>query len=164
MLDRSESGVKLELRSEVAYGLSQLPLQVIFIGGLFEYSSTIGWRFEGGDWCLPQLWVSEEKENRSSTSLYRRAGCTAECFIYAVITGLGMNYHSRQWIFRKTPEFPHTSAKQWHLKQHIRLINWCMDLDACVIILCNIWSYCCPSWSGHSCKRFLISRVFPLEG
>lgn len=28
-----------------------------------------------------------------------------------MITGLGMNYHSRQWIFRKTPEFPHTSAK-----------------------------------------------------
>lgn len=124
-------------------------------------------RLAGGSRAETDVYPSSEWARRRRTDHphpYTEELAARQCFIYAVITGLGMNYHSRQWIFRKTPEFPHTSAKQWHLKQHIRLINWCMDLDACVIILCNIWSYCCPSWSGHSCKRLLISRVFPLEG
>lgn len=44
---KSEGGVDLRFGSKVSYGLSQMPLQVIFMGGSFEYSNMIGWRFEG---------------------------------------------------------------------------------------------------------------------
>ena len=44
---KSEGGVGLRFGSKLSYGLSQMPLQVIFMGGSFEYSNMIGWRFEG---------------------------------------------------------------------------------------------------------------------
>lgn len=44
---KSEGGVELRFRTKVSYGLSQMPLQVIFMGGSFEYSHMIGWRLEG---------------------------------------------------------------------------------------------------------------------
>ena len=42
-----EGAKELRFGSKISYGLSQMPLQVIFMGGSFEYSNMIGWRFEG---------------------------------------------------------------------------------------------------------------------
>lgn len=44
---KSEGGVDLRFGSKVSYGLSQMPLQVIFMCGSFKYSNMIGWRLEG---------------------------------------------------------------------------------------------------------------------
>lgn len=63
--------MELRFGAKLSLGLSQMPLQVIFMGGSFEYTKMIGCGFEGGG---VKLWPrSDSVGERSFTSLFAAA-------------------------------------------------------------------------------------------